>query len=292
MALAALHVLPFAFSSNATDHSRLDTLHWNELKTGTPLEWPALRFHFSIKRSSTNIYGQTAFDMYANPIVLDNNKNVLYDVYATFTQDKMLHNYTLVNGIAYSESTPFSTGSSSSAPTPLVECSDAESSKLPAINSIVAAISEATTGSSNGNDANSQCTTGSVYKTVFSGVDYAVCVSTTGFTMQGSDMDISVEYLESHINIQPPTMNASADHKCSSKALSTSVTALGHSLLTGEPISTDNTRKLEAAIDFGLDDLSPCSCKPTPRPCISSMAKVYSPRWQKTKTRSLTTGVI
>jgi hypothetical protein len=40
--------------TNATDHSVLDARHWSELKTGTPLSWPALRFHFTVKTDAKN----------------------------------------------------------------------------------------------------------------------------------------------------------------------------------------------------------------------------------------------
>ncbi|KAL3658078.1 hypothetical protein V7S43_016921 [Phytophthora oleae] len=249
----------------AADHSVLDAQHWNELKTGTPLSWPGLRFHFSLKKDTMKVYGMTTFDMYANPTVLDNNKNVLYDVYATFTDSKAVHNYTLVNGVAYSESTPFTTGSSSGTPTPLVSCLDKEFDKLPEVNSIVSAVNSVTeTGNS------TACTTGASYKTAFKGIDYTLCVSgTTGFTFQGVDMDVSVEYLESHIEVVAPTMDPKA-HKCVSKALSTSTTTIGHALLTGGAISKEKARKLKdlLALDLSLDDLSTCSCKSTPRPCI------------------------
>ncbi|KAG7387361.1 hypothetical protein PHYPSEUDO_014385 [Phytophthora pseudosyringae] len=227
LALATL----VAFAGKTTSAHR-------KLETGTKLEWPALRFHFTIKQESVKVYDQSSFDMYANPIVLDDNKDVLYDVYATFTQPKALHNYTLVDGIAYSELTPFTTGSSSGTPTPQVVCLDTESGKLPAINSIVAAVNEATNSSGNGTVA-STCATGTSYETAINGGDYEVCVSgTTGFTMQGSLMDISVNYLDSHIDIRPPTMDRAAASKCSNLGLSSSVSPIGHALLTGEPMPT------------------------------------------------------
>lgn len=221
------------------------------LEKGTPLEWPALRFHFTIKKDTLKVYDQTSFDMYANPVVMDDNQNVLYDVYATFTQAKSLHNYTLVNGIAYSEMTPFSTGSSSAAPTPVVACLDTESGKLPAINSIVASVNEATAAANQTGNSSvvSTCATGSLYEMALNGANYTVCVSgTTGFTMQGSDMDVSVEYLESHIDIKAPTMEATAADKCSAMGLSSSVSDIGHSLLTGEPMPSGHKPKRGVAL--------------------------------------------
>lgn len=81
---------------------------------GTPLEWPGLRFQFTIKQSAKNVFGQSDISMYANPVVSNNNAKVLYDVYATFTENNTLHNYTLVDSVAYIEDTPFSSGSGSS----------------------------------------------------------------------------------------------------------------------------------------------------------------------------------
>ncbi|GMG18228.1 unnamed protein product [Phytophthora fragariaefolia] len=240
-----------------------------KLQKGTPLEWPGLRFQFTIKKSTMNVYGQSDFSMYANPVVSNNNAKVVYDVYATFTQNNTLHNYTLVDSIAYFEDTPFSSGSG--VVTPVTKCIDSESGNLPPVNAIVAGINEAKNASSlPGNDtAVTECYGGSVYKTQINGADYTLCASgPTGFTMKGSFMDISVLYLESQIEIVPPTMVA---RKCPIVATPTSVTPIGHSLLTGEPISSKNARKLKSTFDFllgALDGLSSCSCKSNPRPCI------------------------
>ncbi|KAI9917209.1 hypothetical protein PsorP6_012370 [Peronosclerospora sorghi] len=207
--LAALLTLSAALKS--TELNIENDQHWNLLKAKTPLTWPALRFHFSIKRSSLSVHGQDTFDMYANPILLEDNNHVLYDVYATFMVNNILHNYTLVNGIAYFERTRFATSNSSSSPTPVVMCSDAEFGKLPAINSIVTAVNQATAVP---HDSHSDCSTGSSYKTAISGVGYEVCVSgTSGFMMRSNELDVTVEYLEVHINIQAPTTD-SPDHKC------------------------------------------------------------------------------
>uniref|UniRef100_H3GV50 Uncharacterized protein n=1 Tax=Phytophthora ramorum TaxID=164328 RepID=H3GV50_PHYRM len=231
---------------------------------GATLEWPALRLHITIKQDSMKVNGQADFDMYANANVLEGNQKVLYDVYATFTEAKTLYNYTLVDGVGYSEGTPYTTSSSSGVPTPHVKCLDTESGKLPAINSIVAAINKATNSSANSTDPNTQCWTGNLYKTVMNGVDYTVCGSDVGFTMQSKDMDISAYYLESQIAIVAPTVDPK--DKCQAKASASSVSPIGHSVLTGEPISSK--RMLSADFQISLGDSPTCSCKSTPRPCI------------------------
>ncbi|KAE9312507.1 hypothetical protein PF008_g19949 [Phytophthora fragariae] len=229
---------------------------------GTPLEWPGLRFQFTVKRSTMNVYGQSDFAMYANPVVSNNNAKVLYDVYATFTQNNTLHNYTLVDSIAYLEDTPFSSGSG--VVTPVTTCIDSESGILPPVNAIVAGINEAKNATT---AAPSECYGGSSYKTQVNKIDYTVCTSgPTGFTMKSVDMDISVLYLESQIEVVAPSMDA---RKCPRVAMPTSVTPIGHSLLTGDPVSSKNARKLKSAFDFSLHDLSSsCTCKSKPRPCV------------------------
>ncbi|KAG2503598.1 hypothetical protein JM16_009407 [Phytophthora kernoviae] len=47
------------------------------------------------------VYGQSTFRMLANPIVSSDATSVLYDAFATFTDDSALYNYTLMNGISY-----------------------------------------------------------------------------------------------------------------------------------------------------------------------------------------------
>ncbi|EGZ14261.1 hypothetical protein PHYSODRAFT_451139, partial [Phytophthora sojae] len=210
---------------------------------GTPLEWPGLRFQFTIKQSAKNVFGQSDISMYANPVVSNNNAKVLYDVYATFTENNTLHNYTLVDSVAYIEDTPFSSGSG--VVTPVTKCIDSESGALPAVNAIVAGINDAknasTPSGANATAAPTDCYGGSSYKTQVNKVEYTLCANgPAGFTMKSSDMDISVLYLESQIEVVPPTLNAA---KCPRVAMPTAVTPIGHSLLTGEPISSKNARK-------------------------------------------------
>ncbi|KAL3658083.1 hypothetical protein V7S43_016926 [Phytophthora oleae] len=104
------------------------------------------------------VYDQRDFSTYANPI-LHKPDSVLYDAFATFTEDSTLYNYTLINGIAHSTSTPYSSSQSGDTAT-TVSCFDAESSKLPAINSIASAINDASASSSD----IIACDTGKLFK--------------------------------------------------------------------------------------------------------------------------------
>ncbi|EGZ14275.1 hypothetical protein PHYSODRAFT_511413 [Phytophthora sojae] len=79
-------------------------------------------------------------------------------------------------------------------------------------------------------------------------------------------MDVSVEYLKTRAEIEEPQLGSSARNQCATAALSSSVTSLGRSLLTGSPIAVGENRKLKAEFDFSLGDS--CSCKSKPRPCV------------------------
>lgn len=239
------------------------------ITTGNTTAWPSLRFHFTLKRSFMKVHGQSDFSMYANPIVSNIKDNVLYDVFSTFTEGSTLYNYTLVDGIAYASTSLYSGSlSDDSIATHSVSCLDSELGTLPAINSIVATINEATAVSSvaGSESVAVNCASGSLIKVPVNGIEFALrATNTSGFTMQGSDMDVIVEILESRIDIQVPTTDAKA--KCTKVASSSSVTSIGKSLLTGQPIA-DKTRKWKAAFDFSFRDKSSCSCKSTLRPCI------------------------
>ncbi|CEG40938.1 uncharacterized protein PHALS_11112 [Plasmopara halstedii] len=246
--------------ASAVDLSGPDAQQWTQPES---VRWPALHFHINVKQDAMRVYGLSNFDMYAKAIVLD--KNVLYDVYAAITDvnNDIVLNYTLVNGVAYFATTSIVSFSASKTSRLSKVCFDSELSKLPDVNLIVAAVNDV-------KPANiSTCTTGPSFTTTMKGIDYSVCVSTTGFTFQGSELDVSVEYMENPINIQLPTMNSSAK-KCLSSASSTPITVLGHALLTTELLSSDNTRRLSAEthMSFISKRLPECSCKSTPRPCI------------------------
>ncbi|EGZ14234.1 hypothetical protein PHYSODRAFT_394585, partial [Phytophthora sojae] len=136
---------------------RIQTPHQqkNSQNETTP-DWPSLRFHFSFKRKSTNVYGHNEFDMIAEPTVSKDGARVLYDVFATFAKGSTTFNYTLVDGTAYLSS------SSGTTTAPMTKCLESESSSLPPINNIVAALNGATEASSDPHGV--QCSTGRLYK--------------------------------------------------------------------------------------------------------------------------------
>lgn len=228
-------------------------------------DWPSLRFHFKLKRNTMDIYGHDDFSVYANPVMAANGTSVLYDVFATFQEDAIEYNYTLVDGVGYLRSGGLEAGPAASS----VECLSSDMDDFPQINAIVSALNEATALSSVSTSARAKinCPVGNVYKASVSGFDFAVCaVSDSGFQMYSRDVDIDVEYLESRVSIVSPKTDSS--EKCGAEVESNAVTATSKSLLTGTSVTVNGSRKLAADISLWYDDDPVCSCKSTPRPCI------------------------
>ncbi|KAE8902029.1 hypothetical protein PF005_g24615 [Phytophthora fragariae] len=249
VAVVLLGVLPFAVQAFQQD----------EVTTN----WPSLHFQFAIKRDAMEVHGQAEFAVLATPTVSisDGSTRVLYDTFAAFMEDEILYNYTLVDGDAYVA------GSYLNGSNAVVKCMDADI--LPPVNAIVSALSEAKAVSSvlTSNGTVVPCLPGNSFKASVNGIDFGVCFSgSSGFKMFGTDMEIVVEYVEHHVDIQAPKLSDGVKNDCEEIALSSPVTSIAKSLLTGGSISSEVSRKLEAAFEFSLEDS--CSCKSTPRPCI------------------------
>ncbi|KAJ8575900.1 hypothetical protein ON010_g3312 [Phytophthora cinnamomi] len=264
--------------SGQTFASRIDSTHTlqrnRDLEDESTANWPSLRFHFKLKRSSMNVYGESDFDMYANPVVSDNQDSVLYDAVATFSDESTQINYTLIDGTARM-------AIRSSDEDTTVTCLDTESDKLPPINTITNALNEATAlSSASGSGSGAvQCPHGSLFKVLVNGIHFALCASgTSGFTMTGTDVDIVVDYLDYRVEIKKMT---SATMECETVASASPLTALGKSLLTGKSTIADVERNLKSEFDFTFWDDGDgsskhsssshdgsCSCKSTKRPCL------------------------
>ncbi|KAJ8577728.1 hypothetical protein ON010_g1482 [Phytophthora cinnamomi] len=236
-------------------------------KTGATEDWPSLRFHFTLKRDTMKIHGKSAFDIYGNPILTKTN-TVLYDAFATFTERQTLYNYTLLHGIAYSSSVPYSgSPADDHKAKPTVACLDKETAKLPSINAIVAAINQATSVKKVAG-TNIDCSGGNLFKVMVNRVEFALCASgSAGLKLQGTDMDISVEFLESHIDILVPRLAEKKRLHCNSVASPSSITPVGKAVLTGQAVP-HSARNLKAEGSFTIGSKPSCSCKSTPRPCV------------------------
>ncbi|EGZ14276.1 hypothetical protein PHYSODRAFT_514606, partial [Phytophthora sojae] len=136
----------------------------------TTAEWPSLRFHFALKRSSMKVFGQSEFSMLATPVLSADSSKVLYDVFAQFTEDTTRYNYSEVYGKTY-----LSTSSDNRNLPSSVECIDSESRKVPSINSFVSGINEAVpvSGVSGSTGDVIECAPGSVFKVSANGIKFA-----------------------------------------------------------------------------------------------------------------------
>ncbi|KAL4106031.1 hypothetical protein PRIC1_004085 [Phytophthora ramorum] len=150
--------------------------------------WPSLKLHFTLKRGSMHVYGQSEFDVYANPVVSEDGLSVIYDGYADFTQDSTLTRYLFVDGVAYS-TTSFEVGQDQTSSS---EC--VQTNMLPPLNAMLPALNDATPVSTASLDgAKIKCSAGNLFKVTFRGLNLAVCASgSSGVHVYGSDMEISV----------------------------------------------------------------------------------------------------
>ncbi|ETP49304.1 hypothetical protein F442_05146, partial [Phytophthora nicotianae P10297] len=189
-----------------------------------------LRLHFTLKRSSMKMYGHLEFDVFANPVVSADNTAVRYDGYATFKEGSTKHTIVMVDGIAY-----FVTSSVDGTET--AECSS--SSSLALLNYIIPALNDATAiSSATVDDKKITCSSGDLLKVVLGDAVFVICASgSSGFIVYGSDLDISVAYLDSPVSISVPTLSEDAARSCETIVTPSSVTATTLALLTGEPVA-------------------------------------------------------
>ncbi|GMF35197.1 unnamed protein product [Phytophthora lilii] len=223
----------------------------------------SLRLHVTLKSKKVNIHGQSAFDIFADPVLFADNTSVLYDGFSAFTQGDTQFTYTFVNGTSYI--TESSTRVVTSAVTQTVRCLPSIlpfESILPALNN-ASAIPSATVG---GEPV--VCPDGTLFQTSFSGLNFALCASgTSGFVAYGLDFTVAVEYLSSPLhNISVPTLTET-NGVCEIVATPKTVTPTALALLTGQPMPPSSSRSLREAAPAVIEADS-CEYKSTPRPCI------------------------
>lgn len=251
-----------------------------ELHQDGDVNWPPLRFDFILKRSSMQIFGQSSFSMFANPLVSSDGASVIYNTFVASAEGSTLYNYTLVHGIGLISKSSVDNNTDNS----IVKCLEPESGNLPPINTIASAINAATATSGSGN-SKIRCSTDHLFELLINGIDFSLCASGSGLKMYGDDMHIAVRYMESPVNIPAPDARTNT---CRLTASPISVTSIGRSLLTGKLASADAERELRSEFDFTFwsddsDDESQhssssdssreserhgCTCKSTPRPCL------------------------
>ncbi|GMG18234.1 unnamed protein product [Phytophthora fragariaefolia] len=227
--------------------------------------WPSLRFNFTLKRSSLNIYGQSNISLVASPTLVNNGSRVVYDAFATFHDEAAMQSYILLDGITY---TLTRVADAKSAVSPQIKCAGANFSDILPVSTIVTSINEATALSSRGNTT-IQCSSANLFKVAISDFDFILCaLGASGFSMHHNDMDIEVEYLEKYVNISSLLMKSEDIPECNGEAQAIEITSTGQSLLTGEPIAPVYSRMLTAELDFSIFHKSKCSCRSKQRPCV------------------------
>ncbi|POM60395.1 hypothetical protein PHPALM_30759 [Phytophthora palmivora] len=180
------------------------------------------------------MYGQSEFDVYANPVVSLDNTMIRYDGYATFAEETTKHTIVMVDGIAY-----FVTSTVDGSET--AECSS--SSSLALLNYIIPALNEATAiSSATVDDKKITCSSGDLFKIVLGDATFVLCASgSSGFIVYGSDLDISVKYLASSVPISKPTLSEDSARDCETIVSPSSVSATTLALFTGKPISYNSS---------------------------------------------------
>ncbi|ETO66136.1 hypothetical protein F444_16620 [Phytophthora nicotianae P1976] len=221
---------------------------------------PALRLRVTLTGRNMNIHGQSTFEVYANPVVSEDN-SLRYDGFADFVQDNSRFSYMLVDGVSYMVETSISDSASTTAQK--VHCLPSIlpfENMLPALNSISPIPSAFIGGKA------VECPNDSLFQTSFGGVQFVLCSSgSSGFTAYGLDVTMSAEYLQNPIRNRSVAMLKDV-RSCPVVVKSAPVTSAGLALLTGEALPPVS-RNLKEAISISIQE-DRCECKSTPRPCI------------------------
>ncbi|CAH0479283.1 unnamed protein product [Peronospora belbahrii] len=226
---------------------------------------PSVKLHVKSKRRAVTLHGKTEFDIYATPVVSPNGTSMYYNSYAKFIDEDSEFIYTIIDGAFY-----LTTKDASNTPT--VQC--LSSSILP-FHEILPALNDVTSipSASIGNDF-VECTRGNLFETSFLSVQYAICASgKAGFTVHGSDLEISVAYLDEPVRIQKPEL-ADESNLCEPIEMATSISPTALALITGDTVRTSVSRRLKFKWPWEKKfhlDMKPSECNKclhTPRPCI------------------------
>ncbi|TYZ53213.1 hypothetical protein PybrP1_007804 [[Pythium] brassicae (nom. inval.)] len=229
---------------------------------------PALRLHVSLKRNTMFVFGQSEFDMFANPVVTSTS-SVSFDGLATFTSsDGSVNKFVHVDGVTYAVTQSLTSETVSCLPAtvmaPLLSLVDAINGATPVVNVLSA-------------DEQVKCASANLYKINFGGENYALCAeaqaSGAGFRIVGADVDIEAFYLPESVSIAKPTLDAAVAASCERAVTTTSMTAATQALLTGTaaaPANSTGARVLTQSAEEATVAISAssCACKGVKRPCI------------------------
>lgn len=237
--------LAVAFTSNQT-HALLSDL-------------PSLKLHVTLYGKFSKLHGKSEFDVFANPVVSDDGRNVLYDGFATFINGHRSTTYSFVSGKFYI------TTRDSLLNTESTHC---EISHTFPFNEILPALNGATLSSSASIQGVAlECKSGTFFETSIGGFHYAMCMSRGfGFTAFTTDMGIAVNFLNEPVRI--PTLQIESKAPCNRVLKATTLTPTALALLRGDRIPANGNRHLKATASMVQQTARTCSCKSRPRPCL------------------------
>ncbi|ETI45057.1 hypothetical protein F443_10283 [Phytophthora nicotianae P1569] len=267
-AIAVLVALAVVVTNLTTSDTglRIDSEMLTQASETSLADAPSLRLHFMLKRSSMDMYGYSEFDVLANPVVSASNNSIFYDGYVKFEDNTTSHTFMLVDGVAYYAMSNTDDARISETARCL------SSSSIPSLNFILSALNNAMPiNSAVADDDTVACPRGNLLKTTLGGSTFVICsLGSDGFTIYGSDLDVSVEYLANSVDITAPVLDEEQARSCEEVVAASSVTPSTLALLTGHsltyPVNTQS-RNLKAKPNVKLQPSS-CACKSTSRPCI------------------------
>ncbi|GMF36687.1 unnamed protein product [Phytophthora lilii] len=181
------------------------------------------------------VHGQSAFEVFAKPVVSEDGTSVRYDGFATFTQGDLQFTYVLVDGKAYIVET---TGNgTTSAASKTIRCLES----ITPFDSIVAALNtlKIIPRSEVADDFGEGCGSGTLLQTTrpFGGVNFSVCaLGADGFVAYGGSMIMQVEYdVNPYLNISTPAVT-DGSATCGIVSKPTPVTSTTLALLIGAEV--------------------------------------------------------
>lgn len=135
-----------------------------------------------------------------------------------------------------------------------------------------------------------KCSAGNLFKLKFGGLNLALCASgAEGVHVYGSDMEITVKYLDAPVKITAPKLSAKAKSECEKVVNATAVTSTSAALLTGEPILRASPAVSTSARTSTWSRPRASAARPRVRVCSSTVWASTTPR-RSCRTRSTTTG--
>ena len=224
-----------------------------------------MKLHFTLKRSSMQMFGQSEFDVYANPIVSHDGTRVYYDGYVDFDEETARARYFMVDGVAYAARTELDdTGRVVARMTHCLPVS-----LLPPFEEVMAAFNDVTVASTARHNGHKiTCAAGHLFEVTFQGLEMVICASgAAGFHAYASDVDIEVTFLSDRVKVPVPKVTAGSMGECRRVVKATDMTPAAAALLTGAPVPDSEERAEGSGLAVTLSPTT-CTCKSDPRPCL------------------------